>query len=787
MTELNYIDREHAVGIVIPTNGRDDFLADLIRSIDENTEAQHDIVIVDSSNGKAVRKLLKSEPFCRRDSAVAHILCRQERFSFAKAINAGVRYLGPREHYLFLNDDTEVVTDGWLTLMLAADYLAEGKAGVVCCSTDNAPRAWQRWKEPPEGHPPKEIADDPAFWCVLVSGKAWRHVGQLDERTFDGSFYGGEDKEWVARARTMGWKVLHCPFVFVRHRRCASFGYDFCSEKQEAHDAAFGASVRNCSNPRVAILLPHKGRPKMLRKCLADLAEKTKYSNFFVQIVFDDDEKGYRSFDAGEWPFEVRAYLTDANIEYVEAMNLAYQLAKDDARLFSFWADDFTSSPGWLCRAVERYSEKFPQGGGLLALHEAQWGEKLAIFGLFDEAFIDALPYPRDCLYWPEYQHYGSDSDMTQVAMKIGRWAYAPDIEMFHPPSNERRKYPWIGKRHADASLFIERKEGDFRRIGDGRLVLYCGIFDNWWNSDHVFADGLEDHGFGIRRYNYRAEGDLEGKILGLLDQADYQMLWMNKAEGLMGERLKEIRKIYPSLRIVQTIGDQRPEPFRNILDIGSYLDGFFMVGGGRPLADYFKLGGMKLAVGMFQPCHYAGYHRLFLERDIDVGFGGSRYPGELPRRRNDLVDAVKERLKHSPWRFCEAGFDSPRLLGEDYVRFINRCKIGLCISAYNDIPLYASDRACNFMSSGTFVLHEHFPGIEKLFRRGHHLDWFEDFDELVEKIKYYSANPEERAKIAAFGQQLVGREFGPYRTARRMLRVLDGEEVEPWVEVLRK
>jgi len=53
-------------------------------------------------------------------------------------------------------------------------------------------------------------------------------------------------------------------------------------------------------------------------------------------------------------------------------------------------------------------------------------------------------------------------------------------------------------------------------------------------------------------------------------------------------------------------------------------------------------------------------------------------------------------------------------------------------------------------MASGSFCLTHHFPGIEKVFERGVHLDWFENFDEMLDLVDKYLKDDEERKAIAS-------------------------------------
>jgi len=82
-------------------------------------------------------------------------------------------------------------------------------------------------------------------------------------------------------------------------------------------------------------------------------------------------------------------------------------------------------------------------------------------------------------------------------------------------------------------------------------------------------------------------------------------------------------------------------------------------------------------------------------------------------------------------------------------------CKIAIGMNQV-ELGRYTSDRLFRAMGSGAFYLAHYYPGIEKDFERGVHLDWWHDLDELCVKLDYYLEHDDERHKIAAAGSELV-------------------------------
>lgn len=71
------------------------------------------------------------------------------------------------------------------------------------------------------------------------------------------------------------------------------------------------------------------------------------------------------------------------------------------------------------------------------------------------------------------------------------------------------------------------------------------------------------------------------------------------------------------------------------------------------------------------------------------------------------------------------------------------------------DEELYTSDRLWRVMATGAFCLTKHFDGIEKIFTRGAHLDWWMNFEDLEKKIIHYLHSSTTK-HIASNGMQFV-------------------------------
>ncbi len=98
----------------------------------------------------------------------------------------------------------------------------------------------------------------------------------------------------------------------------------------------------------------------------------------------------------------------------------------------------------------------------------------------------------------------------------------------------------------------------------------------------------------------------------------------------------------------------------------------------------------------------------------------------------------------------------------EETANYFRQSKITLNINddKYTHLGQYFSDRLLMAMFVGKFVLTTYQPGLEKMFTRGGHLDWYTGEEELVEKMDLYLNNQRDRNRIAFSGHRFVSNRY---------------------------
>lgn len=137
-----------------------------------------------------------------------------EDFCFSRAHNMCVARMPEDADLLFLNDDAEIVTPGFLTLLeglLATPHYRD--YGLISLRVIGGVGN----EEQAQALGPEEVRETrraACFVAVLIRRECWQQVGLMDER-FVG--YGEDDADYTHRAHLAGWRVGITGAVSVRH------------------------------------------------------------------------------------------------------------------------------------------------------------------------------------------------------------------------------------------------------------------------------------------------------------------------------------------------------------------------------------------------------------------------------------------------------------------------------------------------------------------------------------------------------------------------------------------
>jgi hypothetical protein len=134
-------------------------------------------------------------------------------------------------------------------------------------------------------------------------------------------------------------------------------------------------------------------------------------------------------------------------------------------------------------------------------------------------------------------------------------------------------------------------------------------------------------------------------------------------------------------------------------------------------------------------------------KQDIIASFIGSP-------RYYDRQLFINHLLGHCPWVEIRGGQREEKLTPEGYAELIRRSKISLNFSISPAQFFQTKGRVFEVLACGSMLLEFKNPATESLFTPEVDYVSFTSPEDLVNKIRYYSENEEERAKIAAQGHK---------------------------------
>lgn len=228
--------RQQPVDVLVPVyDGLEETLECLnsvLRSREFNRTAHRLVVLDDATPNPALRHALAE---LAAKGEIDHIE-QPANLGFIRNVNRGMA-LNPERDVVWLNADTRVHGD-WLDRLRAVAYGAKD-IGSVTPFTNNgelmsfpASRVSHTMPTAEQQTVLDELArgaDSPAVeietgcgFCLYIKREAIAEVGYLDEVHLLRGY--GEETDWCLRARSLGWRHMGAPNVFVAHQGGISFG-----------------------------------------------------------------------------------------------------------------------------------------------------------------------------------------------------------------------------------------------------------------------------------------------------------------------------------------------------------------------------------------------------------------------------------------------------------------------------------------------------------------------------------------------------------------------------------
>lgn len=232
------------VSIIIPSKNNGSTLRNCVTSIQERSTYKNvELVIVD--NGSSLPETLSYLELLAQGSG-AQVVRHDVPFNFSELCNVGAR-AATGDFLLFLNDDTEVISDDWLQRMLGYAHLSHvgavgakllypqslrvQHAGVICIA-DGPSHAFLGANGNDPCYYARNILE--SNWlavtgaCMLLERRKFDQVGGFDE-TFPVAY---NDVELCYRLVEAGYFNVVCPAAQLLHYESMSRGLDHQSSEK---------------------------------------------------------------------------------------------------------------------------------------------------------------------------------------------------------------------------------------------------------------------------------------------------------------------------------------------------------------------------------------------------------------------------------------------------------------------------------------------------------------------------------------------------------------------------
>ena len=235
----NYSIFEHLITVIIPIRDHFSLLENCINNICEKTLLQNYEILIINNRSKELASLNYLNLLSRKNCV--SVLEYSHRFNFSAINNFAVKHANG-DILLFLNNDTEVITPGWLEEMVSYAIKPEiGAVGALLLYPDNTiqhagvilgiggvaghAHLHEKFDDFKNNKEAFRVQEYPAVTgaCMAIEKKKFLEVGGFDEKHLPIAF---NDIDLCLKLREKGYKNLFTPYAQLYHYESASRGYE---------------------------------------------------------------------------------------------------------------------------------------------------------------------------------------------------------------------------------------------------------------------------------------------------------------------------------------------------------------------------------------------------------------------------------------------------------------------------------------------------------------------------------------------------------------------------------
>lgn len=309
-------------------------------------------------------------------------------------------------------------------------------------------------------------------------------------------------------------------------------------------------------------------------------------------------------------------------------------------------------------------------------------------------------------------------------------------------------------------------------KMGPGRKLAAGAIRNNWRLAEFSDRDVTRYLApLGIRSIGARMANR---KLVKTALNFKPDLLFIGHCDYIRNWALEEIRRALPAIRMahINVDGLWIDWHVQQVTERLHSTDAIFVTSGGDGLKKFCT--GKNVVSFMPNPTDEAfEVHDNSRKGTFrhDLLFCGREAKGD---KRVDQVRELAGLLKGKLNFGLYGMMGNPPIWGSAYEEVLGESKMALNLNRVSFWPLYSSDRIAHLMGNGILTFQDAQSGLQKFFT-DREMVFYEDVEDLAEKILYYQNHDEERRTVASAGREKYHRLFNSARTLKFMVETLSG------------
>lgn len=296
------------------------------------------------------------------------------------------------------------------------------------------------------------------------------------------------------------------------------------------------------------------------------------------------------------------------------------------------------------------------------------------------------------------------------------------------------------------------------RKISNGFTRNGHTVFDYPYRNMAKFNNRFQTKRFGIKKMNHH--------LLEIVKNLQPELVVLGHAELVSVETLKQMKSINSSIKIILWFVDPVFEKHRieYIFQLQKLLDAAFITTNPTVVHDFdqSKFYYMPNIVDPSIEIH-KNYEKSSFKNDFIFCGSSKKYSD-----RENILNTINSKLDKINLRFC-GNMGNPNIFGSNYIDLLGNSKMGLNYNKRNDVSMYSSDRVAQLTGNGLLTFSPRIPDFERVYT-DEEIVYYDNGDDLIEKIIFYHQNDGERRRIAKNGYLKSHLEYNSTKITKLMI-----------------